>query len=136
MNFRFIVIILAACFLGACAKKVKPKQLHKIELGMTKEEVQKTLGDPAVIRGSYIRDDNRVIELWEYNVDMGWSEAKTTLATLFTIYTLGIGFPIWFDSGDIIATYWLYFYSNNLVKWCKAGDFETTQHQINEIRIR
>jgi len=133
---KLALLICALPFLGGCIKRIKPRKLHEVSLGMNKQEVLQTLGEPAVPRGSMINDFKQVIETWEYHVSMGMSEREKAAATVFTIYTLGLGFPIWFMEGELFDPYWFFFHSDKLVKWCKAGDWETAQHEIKEIRFR
>lgn len=133
---KLALLICTLPFLGGCMKRIKPRQLHEISIGMNKQEVLDTLGEPNVIRGSMITNFNQVIETWEYQVARGMSEREKAAATLFTIYTLGLGSPIWFAQGELFDLYWFFFNSDKLVKWCKAGDWETAQHEIKEIRFR
>jgi hypothetical protein len=133
---KILLLLALLPFTGGCRKKIKPKQLMEVSIGMTKQEVLKVLGEPTIIRGSMVNDFKQIIETWEYHVARGMSERETALATLFSIYTLGLGSPIFLMEGELFDPYWFFFFSDKLVKWCKAGDWETTQHNIQEIRFR
>lgn len=80
---------------------------------MNKGEVVERISEPDIVRGSMTNKFEQVIEIWEYKVE-------SPLATIF----------------DFPQSYWLYFYDNKLVQWCKAGDWETAAHNIQEIRFR
>jgi hypothetical protein len=111
----------------ACVRKIKARQLADVSMGMSKQELRNELGEPSTIRGAMINAFDQTIETWEYMVDEGFNSKKLAAMT---------------QSGYFAAkycyndAYWFFFCNNKLVKWCKAGDWETTQHEIKEIRFR
>ncbi len=117
---KLALLLIALPFLSGCGHRMrtwtgflKPHALMTISVGMTKEDIIYQIGTPDICRGSFINNYDQVIELWEYMV----------LRHEF-------GAPAYKE------VYWLFFHDNKLVKWCKAGDWETTQHEIKEIRFR
>ena len=103
---------------------------------MSKEQVIEKIGQPTVYRGSMINDHGQQIETYEYLVDSGLTDQQMTGYILLSVYTLGLFAPFYPLLKGQLDAYWLHFFNNNLVKWCKAGDWETAQHSIQEIRFR
>ena len=117
---KLALLLISVPFLSGCMHKMrtltgflKPQALMHISVGMNKDDVFYHIGGPDICRGSFVNNHDQVVELWEYMV----------LRQEF-------GAPAYKE------TYWLFFHNNRLVKWCKAGDWETAQHEIKEIRFR
>lgn len=135
---KTLLIISIACLivLSGCQKRINPSQLSNLKIGMSKQEVINQLGEPAVQRGSMINNYHQVLDVYEYLVDYGPTQQQYMGCTLLCICSLGILFPLYFCLPSQIDPYWMFFYNDQLEKWCKAGDWETTQHNIQEIRFR
>jgi len=127
-NKLFIFLGLAVILLlPACVKKTKSSKLSRVSIGMSKRELESVLGEPNTIRGAMINNFQQTIETWEYQVDSGFNDKKMAAMQLFGY----VGASWYFND-----PYWFFFCDNKLVKWCKAGDWETIQHEIKEIRFR
>lgn len=98
-------------------RRLKPKGLMTISVGMDKGQVLDRIGSPDILRGSMTSDSGQVVEVWEYIVE------RTQFSSALDPYYVG-------------EVYWLYFHENKLVKWGKAGDWEAAAHNIQEIRYR
>lgn len=136
MNKRILSLIACLFLLSACQKRVKAEKLHSLKLGMSKEQVIANLGEPTMYRGSMKNNYDQVVDLYEYMVDPGFTSDDMALFVLGCIYTVGLLAPFYPLMHGTLQAYWMYFYNNNLVQWCKAGDWDTAQHSIQEIRFR
>jgi hypothetical protein len=134
------VLMTVPCFLllllTGCQKTIKPCHLSKLKIGMSKHEVIEQIGEPSVQRGSMINNFAQEIDVYEYLVDHGATAQQYAACTLACICSFGLLFPLYFCLPGHLDPYWLFFCDNRLEKWCKAGDWETTQHNIQEIRFR
>ena len=75
---------------------------------MTKVQVQSTIGDPDVARGSIINKFGQHIEVWEYDrLVSNWSWETKRM--------------------------WVYFCDGPLVQWGEAGDWQKEADAIYEI---
>ena len=106
----FLVLVVLSFVIG-CATTGK---LMKLQLGMTKEEVVRVMGEPDAARGSMRNKYDQVIEVWEYLL------FKTDEDAMYGRKT----------------PYWLYFYNGRLVQWGEAGDWQREADRIHEIRFR
>lgn len=79
-----------------------------LSVGMSKEQVVKTLGEPSVFRGATVSASGETTELYEYNVVEGF----------------------------IAYIYWFYFRENKLVQWGKTCDWQKASDNVQEIRVR
>lgn len=103
---------------------------------MAKQEVINQIGEPSIQRGSMINKFNQEIDVYEYLVDQGAAASQYAACTVLCLLTFGLCLPLYFCIPGQIDPYWLFFCNDQLEKWCKAGDWETTQHNIQEIRFR
>ena len=133
---RFLLLLLPLLALGACSKKLSQKDLMKVTLGLSKNEIINHIGEPNVLRGSILNKHGQVIEVYEYDVKRGINGKLLSIGICYGICTLGIGFiamPAFID--EKIANYWLYFYDNKLVQWGQAGDWKKEADVIYEMRF-
>ena len=137
LNKTLLVTSIACLFvLTGCQKRIQPGQLSAIRIGMSKNEVISNLGEPEVQRGSMVNNFNQEIDVYEYQVDRGPTDQQYAACTLLCICTLGIALPLFFFLPSFSDPYWMCFCDDKLRMWCKAGDWETSQHNIQEIRFR
>jgi len=86
-------VVLLAIFVSGCSTPAA--RIKNIQLGMTPEEVLKSVGSPYTKRAGKVYEDGRTTEVWEYI-------AKIAV------------FP---------KDYWIYFENNRVVQWGEPGDF-------------
>lgn len=79
-----LIFALIALVSQSCAPQAKV--LTKIDLGMTKSEVRKNIGDPESISLSFITNDEKKIEVWDYRLYQ--YAMATSLSPYFDIYSL------------------------------------------------
>lgn len=132
------VITVSLFFLPGCGKKgcIKPKDLYKLKIGMNKPEVIDQIGQPSVYRGSMINAYDQTIDVFEYIVDMGMSHAISCYYGMLCLCSLGLYAPFYIFMPHELDSYWMFFFNDKLVKWCKAGDWNNTQHTIHEIKFK
>jgi hypothetical protein len=104
---------------SGCAKSIRPSKLETISIGMEKSEVINRLGKPSILRGSLINTFGQEIEVLEYKINR-----NTFWSALATPPDLNI------------EEYWLYFYNNKLVQWCKAGHWTKEATHISITRFK
>ena len=80
-----------------------------LSVGMSKEQVVKTLGEPSVFRGATVSATGETTELYEYIVVEGF---------------------------NMVIYYWFYFRENKLVQWGKTCDWQKASDNVQEIRVR
>lgn len=125
----FLVLILAGCV------TTSTKVLRKISLGMSKDEVVATIGEPRVVRGSIKNKFSQVVEVWEYELSKRkagafWGDSVATVCTF------GIWGPVAAqNSENAIVNYWLYFYDGKLAQWGQAGDWRKEADRIYEVNF-
>lgn len=108
MKIKSLLLTGALGFLFSCAVGIK--KMNNLSLGMSKEQVQSSVGDNYIIRGAIVNRYNQSVEVWEYDV------RKRRSVT---------------DS----ERYWLYIVDGKLVQWSKAGNWETEAARINETQF-
>jgi hypothetical protein len=87
------------------------KKLNNLSVGMTTEQVKKTVGTNYVLRGSIINKFDQKVEVWEYKLSQpGYVSLKNY--------------------------YWLYIVDGKLSQWGQAGDWSREADRIYEIRFR
>lgn len=109
--FKVIIMFSLLLLLCGCATTRSSTILIKLNLGMSKQEVIKTIGEPDVARGSIRNKYDQLIEVWQYSL----LEPKYNYLT---------------------TDFWLYFYDNRLVQWGQAGDWGREADKIYEYRFR
>jgi len=92
-KYIFIVFLLTISFFGC----VTTGKFQNLSLGMTKEQVEETIGKPTAVRGAKIDEQGKENVVWEY------IERKDT------------GLPV---------PYWFYFTDGILKQWGEAGDWK------------
>ena len=101
MKVHLTVAVLAGLlmvgFTGGCATPAR--HIADMHLGMTVDEVRKTMGRPFAIRAAKKYDNGDTVEVWEY---------ITTRVSLFP------------------KNYWVYFSNGKVVQWGEPGDFSGT----------
>jgi hypothetical protein len=139
MNQRFcspylVITAGSLILLSGCQKRISTNDLNKIRVGMSKNEVIKTIGKPTLYRGSMINEHNEIVDVFEYTVDLGSTKEE------WSHYLILLMSPLRYFAGfaffSHLETYWFIFYNDTLSKWCKAGDWNTSHDTAqNDMRI-
>jgi len=132
MRNLIVLVVICGLFLTGCTASTK--QLKKVSLDMTKEEIIKKIGEPTVVRGAIKNKFGQNIEVWEYKLAKG-KTGKQLGAELFCVVgTLGLASPLLMSEGEI-QNYWLYFYDDKLVQWGQAGDWKKEADKIYDFNF-
>ncbi len=105
-----IASLIMLLMLSGCVQKYQRIHMDKIQIGMTKTEVEQSIGKPFNAIGSKQFPFGRV-DVWEYR-KYEW------------VY------------GTVDEQYWLYFLNDKLDRWGRPGDWSKEADQIYEFRIR
>jgi hypothetical protein len=68
------MLLIALCLLGVFSQTgcalfcTSVKRLQDLEIGMTKAQVKQTIGEPSVARGAIRSKDDKLVEVWVYNL--------------------------------------------------------------------
>lgn len=136
MNKVIISSIVGVSLLaGGCASYLAPKDLDGLQINQSKESVIANLKADGILRGSIKNKDGQIIEVREYRLERGKTNAQTTRDVVAAIFSLGITIPITMNQEGQIETYWLYFADGKLVKWGKAGDWEVEKSNMFDFRF-
>ncbi len=130
INVSFLVIIFVSCF--SCATSVK--NLRRISLGVSKNDVIRELGEPMAARGAIRNKYDQVVEVWEYKLAMPRDDSAGEIVekSILTVFTLGMSAGVF--KGER-KNYWLYFIDDELVQWGEAGDWTQEAERIYDIKF-
>ncbi len=98
-------IFLLMIFLIAGCATLSANKISLLKMGMSKDEVQKIVGKPYLLRAQARSQDNKLIETWEYTL---YAPSYPTANGL---------------TGNV--TYWLQFEDGKLVFYGQPGDYGT-----------
>ena len=84
MKYYFILFFILSAFLLTGCASTSAAKFSRLQMGMTKEEVRKILGNPSLFRASM---DNQ--ETWEYTVYAPHLEPITGLAPMWVSFIDG-----------------------------------------------
>lgn len=106
---RMILCLIVGCLtLSGCLTLRSEKRLDRASTGMTRTDVVRRVGHPAVVRGSMKNDAGEKVEVWEYRVGKAKGPGQIVTETFFTAMTFGAGAPVLLSSPDT-DRYWVYF---------------------------
>ena len=108
MKTKSLLMTATLGLLFSCAVGIK--RMNNLSLGMSKEQVQASVGDNYIIRGAIVNRYNQSVEVWEYDVRKRRSLTES-------------------------ERYWLYIVDGKLVQWSRAGNWATEAARINETQF-
>lgn len=133
-----IILVLSLILICACATTRTTSELKSLDLGMSKDQVVKVLGEPKAVRGAIINNYGQNVEVWEYHLTVGKKTstggkiAIGIIGTAFVVGTAGLGLPFLAPDMD---DYWFYFVDGELSQWGKAGDWDVAKRQVLDIKF-
>lgn len=93
---RFLrVFFVMVCLLGLAACASPSKKINSIRLGMTPDEVRKTMGGDYTVRAAKVFADGQTQEAWEFMSGLSLNPKD----------------------------YWVFFENGKVVQWGEPGDF-------------
>jgi hypothetical protein len=129
---KIIPVLILLLFLSGCATSAS--NLKKVSLGMTKDQVEETLGEPTVARGSIMNKYGQVILVWEYKLALPTDDNAGTIIGKTAVTIITVGMAAGSFKGER-RNYWLYFYDNKLVQLGEAGDWRKETDRIYEFNF-
>ncbi|MDD5422342.1 MAG: hypothetical protein PHT32_02830 [Candidatus Omnitrophica bacterium] len=133
---RMALFLLIGCMAaGGCATMKSEKAFESASMGMSKADVIKKVGSPAVIRGAIRNEAGEKVDVWEYRVGKAKSFEQVTTESFFTAMTAGAGAPILLSSADR-DNYWFYFVDGKFAGWGRAGDWGRDGEKIRGMTFK
>ena len=128
-------LIILSILLFSCAITPKSTVLRSLELGMNKNLVIETIGEPSVVRGAMVNKFGQTIEVWEYVLaNRSTDSVMSHLGKAsVTILSLGMFAPAMYHQKT--GNYWLVFSNGTLIQWGAAGDWDSARRQIYDVRF-
>lgn len=81
---KFITSILFLLLLCSCATSAR--NLTKLRIGMTKNQVVNQIGEPESVSSAFKTPDGKSVEVWDFRLSQ--YQMATTLSPYFDIYSL------------------------------------------------
>ncbi|MFA4981627.1 MAG: hypothetical protein WC592_04070 [Candidatus Omnitrophota bacterium] len=133
---KTVLFLLIGCLAaGGCATMKSEKAFESASIGMSKADVIKRVGPPALVKGYIKNTAGENIEVWEYRVGKAKSFEQVTTESFFTAMTAGAGAPILLSSGDR-DNYWFYFVDGKFAGWGRAGDWDRDGEKIRGMTFK
>jgi hypothetical protein len=127
---KLILIVSIGLMLNGCATSTK--KLASISLGMDKENVIESIGDPDEVKGAMRNKFGQSIEVWEYTLVVPSSDTAGTIVSKSVLSVITLGIMAKKFQGKR-KKYWFYYYQDELVRWGPSGVWSTESDRIYEI---
>lgn len=133
---NLIALNVLACFLlCGCATVRTPDAFDNASVGMSKSEVIRRVGRPAIVRGIIKNSNCDTVEVWEYKVGKGKCFQQVASEAVFTVMSAGSGAPELISAAET-GRYWFYFVNGKFAGWSKAGDWARDREKIYDMKFR
>ncbi len=119
MRYKLLALACLLCLTAGCATTTSV--LARLSLGMTKDEVRKSIGNPAVVRDAIRNPNGEIMEVWEYQLQTVGT-FRTMMAGMGAAGLAAQGVPVQPIGRTPLQAYWLYFVDSKLVQWRQAGE--------------
>ncbi|MBP7056409.1 MAG: hypothetical protein KBB52_06130 [Candidatus Omnitrophica bacterium] len=135
MHRRVAIVSLAVCLLTSGCGTIRSERIaENVPLGVSKNDVIKKVGHPAIVRGAFSKDDGEKVEVWEYKVGRGKSFEKVFGEAAYTAFTIGSGGQVLVSAADT-GRIWVYFVSDKFAGWTPAGDWARDTERMRQMRF-
>ena len=135
MKRTIILPVIACLVISGCATVRTPDAFDKASVGMSKSEIIKKVGRPAIVRGIIKNKDCQTVEVWEYKVGKGKCFRDVVSDAMFTFMSAGSGAPILLSAAPT-DRYWFYFIDGEFAGWSKAGDWARDSDKLYDMKFR
>lgn len=131
------VIFSAICcvVLCGCATVRNEAAFDNASIGMSRSEVIKCVGRPAIVRGILKNRNCDTVEVWEYKVGKGKNFEKVMSDAMFTLTSAGSGAPVLLSAAET-DRYWFYFINGKFAGWSRAGDWARDSEKLYDMKFR
>ena len=129
------VLTISCLVMSGCATVRSAKEFENASIGMSKLDVIKKVGRPAIVRGMLKNKDGETVEVWEYKVGKGKDLQQVSTEIVFTVMSAGSGAPLLLSAAQT-DRYWVYFINGAYAGWSHAGDWARDQGKLYEMYYR
>jgi hypothetical protein len=127
----FVVCCILLC---GCATIRTPEAFNNASAGMSKADVIKSVGPPAIVRGIIKNKDCDTVEVWEYKAGKGKNFQQVTSDAVFTFMSAGSGAALLLSAAQT-DRYWVYFVNGKFAGWSLAGDWSRDSDKLYEMKF-
>jgi hypothetical protein len=136
MPKKIIAVLAISCLImSGCATIRSDKEFETASIGMSKTDIIKNVGRPAIVRGMLKNKDGETVEVWEYKAGKGKDFQQLSTETIFTVMSAGSGAPLLLSAAET-DRYWVYFINGAYAGWSRAGDWARDQDKLYEMYFR
>jgi hypothetical protein len=130
-----VVLAISCLLLSGCATVRSAKEFENASIGMSKYDVVKKVGRPAIVRGTLKNKDCETVEVWEYKAGKGKDLQQVSTEMVFTFMSAGSGAPLLISAAET-DRYWVYFINGAYAGWSRAGDWARDQDKLRDMQFR
>lgn len=127
--------MISCLIMSGCATIRSAKELESASLGMSKADIIKKVGRPAIVRGTLKNKDCETVEVWEYKAGKGKDLQQVSTEIIFTVMSAGSGAPLLLSAAQT-DRYWVYFINGAYAGWSHAGDWARDQDKLYDMHYR
>jgi hypothetical protein len=125
----------ALCLLlCGCATVRDVKAFDNASAGMSKADVLRCVGRPAIVRGIIKNRNCDTVEVWEYKVGSAKNFQKVASDAMFTLMSAGSGAPMLLSAAET-GRYWFYFVNGAFAGWSLAGDWARDSEKLYDMKF-
>jgi len=129
------VLVISCLIMSGCATIRSAKEFESASIGMSKADIIKKVGRPAIVRGMLKNKDGEAVEVWEYKAGKGKDLQQVSTEIVFTVMSAGSGAPLLISAAQT-DRYWVYFINCAYAGWSHAGDWARDQDKLYDMQYR
>jgi hypothetical protein len=129
------VLAISCLVVSGCATVRSAKEFENASIGMSKLDVIKKVGRPAIVRGTLKNKDGETVEVWEYKAGKGKDLQQVFTEIVFAVMSAGSGAPLLLSAAQT-DRYWVYFINGAYAGWSHAGDWARDQDKLYDMHYR
>lgn len=128
-------LAISCLIMSGCATVKTAKEFENASIGMSKLDVIKKVGRPAIVRGTLKNKDGEIVEVWEYKVGKAKDLQQVSTEIVFTVMSAGSGAPLLLSAAET-DRYWVYFINGAYAGWSHAGDWARDREKLHDMYFR
>ncbi len=133
---NIIIILAVSCLvMSGCATIRSAKEFENASVGMSKLDVIKKIGRPAIVRGTLKNKDGETVEVWEYKAGKAKDLQQVSTEIVFTVLSAGSGAPLLLSAAET-NRYWVYFINCAYAGWSHSGDWARDQDKLYDMHFK
>lgn len=134
LNGLYLVMAAGCLILSGCGTLRSEAAFDRVTAGMSRHDVAKRLGNPAIVRGCLVNERCEKVEVWEYKVGCPKKFERVVSELSLTALSFGAAGPILLSSADT-DRYWVYFANGGFAGWGPAGDWDLDAEKIRAMKF-